>query len=106
MSLSTIKKKKHTLLFQTQTPNSKYRFSAPRTCQQHVEFPHARVQVDGGAEEVEGGGILLHGQVHQAQVVQHLPVKGRQVVGPLQTADGLRETEANGRQDCERKVPQ
>lgn len=35
------------------------------------------------------GGVLLHGQVHQAQVVQHLPVKGGQVVGPLQAADGL-----------------
>lgn len=53
------------------------------TCQQHVEFPHAGVEVDGGAEEVECGGVLLHGQVDQAQVVEHLPVKGRKVVGPL-----------------------
>lgn len=59
------------------------------TCQQHVEFAHAGVEVDGSAQEVEGGGVLLHGQVHQAQVVENLPVKGRQVVRPLQAADGL-----------------
>lgn len=71
---------------------------ASHTCQQHVELAHARVQVDGGAEEVEGGGVLLHGQVHQAQVVQHLPVKRRQVVRPLQAADGLWETKKGYRE--------
>lgn len=38
---------------------------------------------------MEGGGVLLHGQVDQAQVVQDFPVKRRQVVSPLQTAEGL-----------------
>lgn len=64
-------------------------FLSLSTCQQHVEFPHTRVQVDGCAEEVEGRGKLLHGQVYQSQVVQNFPVKRRQVVGPLQAADGL-----------------
>lgn len=32
---------------------------------------------------------MLHGEVHQAQVVQDLPVKGSQVVCPLQAADSL-----------------
>lgn len=59
------------------------------TCEQHVEVPHTWVQVDGCAKEVESRGILLHGQVDQTQVVQHFPVKRRQVVRSLQTADGL-----------------
>jgi len=50
---------------------------------------HLRSYVDGGGQEVEGGGVLLHGQVHEPQVVQDLPVKRRQVVGPFQAADGL-----------------
>lgn len=36
-------------------------FLVTSTCQQHVEFAHAWVEVDGGAQEVEGGGVLLHG---------------------------------------------
>lgn len=82
----------HFMLGKT-TQNSNLRLHcslATCTCQQHVEFAHAGVEVDGGAKEVEGGGVLLHGQVHQAQVVEHLPVKGRQVVRPLQAADGLK----------------
>lgn len=59
------------------------------TCQQHVEFSHTWVQVDGCTQEVEGRCVLLHGQVNQTQVVQHFPVKGRQVVCPLQAADSL-----------------
>ena len=59
------------------------------TGQQHVNLSLVRAQVDGGRGEVEGGGVLLHGQVHQAEVVQHLPVERRQVVGALQAADGL-----------------
>ena len=40
---------------------------------------------------MERGGILLHAQVNQAQVVEDLPVEGRQVVGSLQTGDGRHE---------------
>ena len=38
---------------------------------------------------MEGRRVLLHGQVDKAQVVENLPIKGSQVVGPLQAADGL-----------------
>ena len=38
---------------------------------------------------MEGRGILLHGQVNQAQVVEDLPIKRSQVVGPLEAADCL-----------------
>lgn len=38
---------------------------------------------------MEGGGVLLHCEVDQTQIVQDLPVKWCQVVGPLQTTDGL-----------------
>lgn len=34
------------------------------------------------------GGVLLHAQVNQAQVVEDLPVEGGEVGGPLQAADG------------------
>lgn len=77
---------------------------SPSTCQQHVELPHAGVQVDSCAEEVKGGGILLHGQVDQAQVVQNFPVKRRQVVGSLQTADGLWERETSTADRTERQT--
>ena len=62
---------------------------ATPTAKQHVECRHLGPQVDGSRQEVEGGCILLHGQVDEAQVVENLPIKGSQVVGPLQAADGL-----------------
>lgn len=62
---------------------------AARTCEEHVQLSHLGLEVDGGAEEVESGGVLLHRQVHQPQIVQDLPVEGSQVVCPLQAADGL-----------------
>ena len=62
---------------------------ATPTSKQHVECRHLGPQVDGSRQEVEGGCILLHGQVDEAQVVENLPIKGSQVVGPLQAADGL-----------------
>ena len=62
---------------------------ATPTSKQHVECRHLGPQVDGSGQEVEGGCILLHGQVDEAQVVENLPIKGSQVVGPLQAADGL-----------------
>ena len=37
---------------------------------------------------MERGGILLHAQVNQAQVVEDLPVKRGEVGGPLQATDG------------------
>ena len=37
---------------------------------------------------MERGGVLLHAQVNQAQVVENLPVEGGEVGGPLQAADG------------------
>ena len=40
---------------------------------------------------MEGGGVLLHGEVDQAQVVEDLPVEGSEVVGSLQTGDGRHE---------------
>ena len=36
-----------------------------------------------------GGGILLHGEVDQSQVVENLPLEWSKVDGPLQTANGL-----------------
>ena len=36
---------------------------------------------------MERGGVLLHAQVNQAQVVKDLPVKRGEVGGPLQAAD-------------------
>ena len=59
------------------------------TCEQHVEQGGLGLEADGGAEEVEGGRELLHRQVHQAQVVEDLPVERRQVHRTLQTADSL-----------------
>ena len=59
------------------------------TAEQHEELAHLGSHVDGGAEEVEGGRVLLHGQVHQAQIVEDLPVKRTQVVRSLQAANGL-----------------
>lgn len=42
------------------------------------------LQVDGGAEVVEGAGVLPRGQVHHAQVVGDDPLEGREVHGTLQ----------------------
>ena len=63
---------------------------AVRTSQQHEKRSHPGSEVDGCAEEVESGGVLLHGEMYQTQIVQNLPVKRGQVVGALQTTDRLK----------------
>ena len=35
------------------------------------------------------GRILVEGEVDESQVVEDLPLKGSEVRGPLETADGL-----------------
>ena len=60
-----------------------------RTCEQHEEVPHLRLEADGRAEEMEGGRVLLEGEVDEAEVVEDLPVERCEVVGSLQTADRL-----------------
>ena len=41
--------------------------------------------VDGGRKEVECRRVLLHGEVHEAQVVEHFPVERREESCSLQT---------------------
>lgn len=45
--------------------------------------------MDSGTDKVEGRGVLLHCQMDESKVVQNLPVKGGQVIGSLQAANGL-----------------
>ena len=61
------------------------------TSKEHEELSHLWSYADGGAEEMEGGRVLLHGEVHETQVVEDLPVEGTQVVRALQAADRLQE---------------
>lgn len=42
--------------------------------QEHVELPHLGLEVDGCAEEMESGRVLLHSQVDKAQIIENLPV--------------------------------
>ena len=46
----------------------------PLTSQEHVELPHLGLEVDGCAEEMESGRVLLHSQVDKAQIIENLPV--------------------------------
>ena len=39
---------------------------------------------------MEGRGVLLHGEMHEAKIVEDLPIKGSQVISTLQTTDGLK----------------
>lgn len=63
------------------------------TSKQHEQLSHLWLEVDGCTKEVECWGVLLHGKVNQAQVIQDLPVKWGQVVCSLQTADGLKDNQ-------------
>uniref|UniRef100_A0A1I8GEQ1 Ricin B-type lectin domain-containing protein n=1 Tax=Macrostomum lignano TaxID=282301 RepID=A0A1I8GEQ1_9PLAT len=56
--------------------------------EQHVEGGHLWPQLNSGSEEVKSAGILLSVQVHQAQIVLHLPFERAQIGGPFQAGDG------------------
>lgn len=65
------------------------RVEQKRTGEQMIERRKSRLVVDGGREEVERGGRLLGRDVHEAQIVERLPVERREVRRALQTRDRL-----------------
>ena len=54
-----------------------------------IERREAGLVVDGGREEVERGRGLLGGDVHEAQVIERLPVERREIRCAPQTRDRL-----------------
>ena len=57
--------------------------SIERDCEIHVARWEVRLEVDGGGEVVEGGGVLPSVEVHQAEIVRDDPLEGVEIEGPF-----------------------
>lgn len=79
------------LLFSCAAPSTPTAPPSPVDTDTHRTHPpvcKVPPQVDGGGQVMEGAGGLPRGEVGQAQVVSHQPLKGPQVQRLLQAGDG------------------